>query len=361
MRHARGLHARGEPPRGRRGWAHRNRRRRRTIRQRWARQSDGCVNIRPTRAAWERRAARASSSALRGIASCSNASRSMTAPAARACAQLHERHAWHAPSDHLRVPAGRGRRCRAHPRRRVRPCGCRRQRARVVPAGRARPTAANLASRCTCCRIDSGRCHSAHCNAAWRTGPSPRRIFVQWVPHGYGRRSLNLAVLRVGAAAGPGARRPGRGDGARGVPRVRCVARAAERRGAGCTASCWQPCSPPRACVWLATPSFEPYVRPYGLGRPLGYRWLPLPSPLARTADHELVARVGRRWPSPVVGSLRHVQPARDRRARTGHRAGARGAARCHLAADRPRWGALRRRPRTPRAAGGRSARGDRH
>ena len=63
------------------------------------------------------------------------------------------------------------------------------------------------------------------------------------------------------------------------------------------------------SCVWLATPSFEPYVRPYGLGRPLGYRWLALPSPLARTADHELVARVGSQWPSPVMGHFGTFNP----------------------------------------------------
>jgi glycosyltransferase involved in cell wall biosynthesis len=55
------------------------------------------------------------------------------------------------------------------------------------------------------------------------------------------------------------------------------------------------------ARVWLATPSFEPLVRPYGLGRTLGYDWLPLASPLACTADRDLVARIGARWQAPVA------------------------------------------------------------
>src|SRR5215208_6976174 len=53
--------------------------------------------------------------------------------------------------------------------------------------------------------------------------------------------------------------------------------------------------------VWLATPSFEAYVRPYGFGRALGYQWLPLPSPLSVTADADLIARVAARWQRPIV------------------------------------------------------------
>jgi glycosyltransferase involved in cell wall biosynthesis len=139
-------------------------------------------------------------------------------------------------------------------------------------------------------------------------GGSPRRVFVQWVPHGYGRRSLNLAfcawVLRRARVHGDRVevmvheaylafdRSRVRQSGAALAHRIMLTTlfAAASR-------------------VWLATPSFEPYVRPYGLGRPLGYQWLPLPSPLAPTSDDELVARVGRQWPSPVVGHFGTFNP----------------------------------------------------
>ncbi len=139
-------------------------------------------------------------------------------------------------------------------------------------------------------------------------GPSPHRIFVQWVPHGYGRRSLNVAfcawVLRRARV---------HGDRVEVMVHEAYLAFDASRvRQSGAAlahrimlATLFAAAS----SVWLATPSFEPYVRPYGLGRSLGYRWLPMPSPLARTADHELVARVGRQWTSPVVGHFGTYNP----------------------------------------------------
>jgi glycosyltransferase involved in cell wall biosynthesis len=130
--------------------------------------------------------------------------------------------------------------------------------------------------------------------------PAPRRIFLQWVPHGYGRRSLNVAfcawVLRRARRHGDRVeimvhepylafdRRRLRQSGAAIVHRVMLTTLFAAA-----------------ARVWLATPSFEALVRPYGLGRRLGYDWLPLPSPLVRTANSDLVARVRSRWRAPVA------------------------------------------------------------
>jgi glycosyltransferase involved in cell wall biosynthesis len=135
-----------------------------------------------------------------------------------------------------------------------------------------------------------------------------RRIFVQWVPHGYGRRSLNLPfctwLLRRARVHGDRVdvmvheaylafdRRRLRQSGAALVHRVMLTTLLAAA-----------------TSVWLATPSFDRYVRPYGLRRTLGYRWLPLPSPLARTTDGELTARVRHRWPSPVVAHFGTFNP----------------------------------------------------
>jgi len=135
-----------------------------------------------------------------------------------------------------------------------------------------------------------------------------RRIFVQWVPHGYGRRSLNLPfciwLLRRARVHGDRVdlmvheaylafdRRRLRQSGAALMHRVMLSTLFAAA-----------------TSVWLATPSFDRYVRPYGLGRTLGYRWLPLPSPLACTTDRDLAARVRRRWPSPVIAHFGTFNP----------------------------------------------------
>ena len=171
---------------------------------------------------------------------------------------------------------------------------------------------------------------------------------MQWVPHGYGRRSLNLAfcawVLRRARMHGDRVEvmvheaylafdsSRVRQSGAALVHRLMLTTLFAAA-----------------SCVWLATPSFEPYVRPYGLGQAAR---VPLAANAEPAGPHSGPrARGSCRQTMDVAGdwSLRHVQPARDRRARTGHRAGARGATRCNVAADRPRWRAVRRRPRSSR------------
>jgi glycosyltransferase involved in cell wall biosynthesis len=132
---------------------------------------------------------------------------------------------------------------------------------------------------------------------------APRRLFVQWVPHGYGYQSMNVRfcrwVYRRASAHGDAVqlmvhepfldfdlRRP-RQSGAAAVHRVMlAVLCAAARR------------------VWFSTESFAPLVRPYGFGRSLGYRWLPIASPLPRLDDTDGVARVraGLNASGPLLG-----------------------------------------------------------
>ena len=140
------------------------------------------------------------------------------------------------------------------------------------------------------------------------TGRTRHRLFVQWVPHGYGRRSLNLPfctwVLRRARVHGD------RVEVMIHEPylawdrqRLRQTAAAVVHRIMLSTllaAATW---------VWLATPSFEPYVRPYGFGRALGYQWLPFPSPLSVTADADLIARVAARWQRPIVAHFGTFSP----------------------------------------------------
>ncbi len=113
--------------------------------------------------------------------------------------------------------------------------------------------------------------------------PSPRRLLVQWVPHGFGYKSVNLpfCVWLWNRAARHGDTVdlmvhepflrfiPGkwRQNAAATVHRImtRILLRAAQR-------------------VWLSTPAWEPLLRPYDSNRARAYQWLPLPSTVP-TAD----------------------------------------------------------------------------
>ena len=107
-----------------------------------------------------------------------------------------------------------------------------------------------------------------------RVGPG--RILVQWVPHAYGQRSLNVGfcrwvrrLARDGATVEVMVHEPSLGfregslkqDAAAALHRwmLAILLRGASR-------------------VWLSTPSWEPRVRPWLLGRSVPIVWLPVPS-----------------------------------------------------------------------------------
>ncbi len=115
--------------------------------------------------------------------------------------------------------------------------------------------------------------------------PAPRRLLVQWVPHAFKRRSLNLGFCRWLLRRRTRAHDeidiiihepflPFRGGvrvlGAAMVHRLmmKYLLRSATR-------------------VWVVTPAWTKYVEPYSGGRDLGFRWVPVPStvPVAPTTD----------------------------------------------------------------------------
>ena len=124
--------------------------------------------------------------------------------------------------------------------------------------------------------------------------PAPRRILVQWVPHGFGYRSMNLPfTLWLWHRA------RNRGDkieimvheaflAFEGTWRQRAAAlvhrlmtiiilRAAER-------------------VWVSIPKCERLWRPFALGRRIPFQWLPLPSNVPVARDPEGVAALRYRY-----------------------------------------------------------------
>jgi glycosyltransferase involved in cell wall biosynthesis len=106
--------------------------------------------------------------------------------------------------------------------------------------------------------------------------PAPRRILVQWVPHGYGRRSLNvpfcLWLSRRASRHGDileimvheaflNFEGSWRQYGAAAIHRLMAVIllRNATR-------------------VWVSIPECERRMKPYALGRKVPFQWLPIPS-----------------------------------------------------------------------------------
>jgi glycosyltransferase involved in cell wall biosynthesis len=131
--------------------------------------------------------------------------------------------------------------------------------------------------------------------------PSPRRILVQWVPHGFGYRSMNLwFCLWLAKRARADDRielmvhepflqlRPGplRHVFMALVHRVMTIVlmRSASR-------------------VWVAIPAWEPKLRPYALGRAVRIDWLPIPSCIARAGAAETPLReMLTRTAQPIAG-----------------------------------------------------------
>jgi glycosyltransferase involved in cell wall biosynthesis len=116
------------------------------------------------------------------------------------------------------------------------------------------------------------------------TCPPPRRIFVQWVPHGYGRSSLNVAFCWW---AWSRARR--RGDLVDLMvhePYVPFTPLAVRQAGASLVhRGMLALLLGAAARVWLSTPSWAPLVERLALLRTVDCDWLPVPSPIEPVRD----------------------------------------------------------------------------
>ena len=114
----------------------------------------------------------------------------------------------------------------------------------------------------------------------------PRRLLVQWVPHGFGKRAMNISfcwwLLR---------RASGRGD------RVELMVhepflefqRSSWRQSAVALVHRLMTIILLRAAsrVWISIPAWEEYWRPYALGRELRFNWLPVVSNIPVVNDPE--------------------------------------------------------------------------
>ena len=131
--------------------------------------------------------------------------------------------------------------------------------------------------------------------------PSPRRLIVQWVPHGYGRRAMNLSFclwLWRRSIAGDTI------DLIVHEPFVtfsggirQCALAAVQRLMALIILSAARR-------VWVTTRAWTPLLEPYLAGRSVAIQWLPVPSNLP-PAHGAAVDRVRKRYApanEPLVG-----------------------------------------------------------
>lgn len=111
---------------------------------------------------------------------------------------------------------------------------------------------------------------------------APRRLLVQWVPHAFGQRALNVGFCRWLSS------RARKGDHVEIVVhepflplalRLRHLAAAIVQR--AMTAILLRAASR----VWVVTPAWEASWRPYSFGRSVPFTWLPEPASIPVTGD----------------------------------------------------------------------------
>jgi glycosyltransferase involved in cell wall biosynthesis len=130
----------------------------------------------------------------------------------------------------------------------------------------------------------------------------PRRLLVQWVPHGYGYRSLNIGFclwvwqravicgdsieLMVHEPYLPFLRGAIKQNLAAAVQRLMAaiLLRAASK-------------------VWVSIPAWGTRLQPYAFGRQLSFDWLPVPSNVPEIADASSVAVIKKTY-TPYGGQL---------------------------------------------------------
>jgi len=134
----------------------------------------------------------------------------------------------------------------------------------------------------------------------WQTGreldrfPEPRHLLVQWVPHAYGYKSLNIPFclwlwsrarrgdyvdLMVHEPYLPFRKNAWRQNAAALIHRLMTVILLHSVQH-----------------VWGSTTSWWPYLEPYAPGRKLGLDWLPVPSNVPVAHDPARVAAIRRRY-----------------------------------------------------------------
>jgi glycosyltransferase involved in cell wall biosynthesis len=133
--------------------------------------------------------------------------------------------------------------------------------------------------------------------------PGPRQILVQWVPHGYGLRSMNVGFClwlwersrggdRVDVMVHEASLGFGEGSWRQNIPALvhrlmtAILIRAATR-------------------IWISIPRWESRFRPYAFGRDVPFEWLPIPSNIPVVEDPAGIRALRKRYApdgQPLIG-----------------------------------------------------------
>jgi glycosyltransferase involved in cell wall biosynthesis len=137
--------------------------------------------------------------------------------------------------------------------------------------------------------------------------PSPRTLLVQWVPHGYARRSMNVGFCRWLAK-----RVRHHGDRLQLMVHEPFLEFRGIRQSAAAGVHRWMVWTLLRAAerVWLSIPAWESKLRTYSPAK-LRMDWLPIPSSIPRTAtpDSTRAAREKLGNPPLLLGHLGTYSP----------------------------------------------------
>jgi glycosyltransferase involved in cell wall biosynthesis len=141
--------------------------------------------------------------------------------------------------------------------------------------------------------------------------PGPRQILVQWVPHAYGFRSMNVGLClwlwkrsRRGDSVDLMVHEPflsfGEGSWRQNIPAlvhrlmVTILLRSATR-------------------VWVSVPWWEKLLRPYTFGRDVPFEWLPIPTNVPVVEDSTGVRALRQRYAPegwPIIGHFGTYGPS---------------------------------------------------
>lgn len=110
----------------------------------------------------------------------------------------------------------------------------------------------------------------------------PRRLIVQWVPHAFGQRALNIGFCRWARAR---ARAGDRVEIVVHEPFLPFAMRPAHLAAAVVQRVMTAILLRAAAHVWVVTPAWEARWRPYAFGRAVPFTWLPEPASIPVTGD----------------------------------------------------------------------------
>jgi len=137
--------------------------------------------------------------------------------------------------------------------------------------------------------------------------PGPRTLLVQWVPHGYGRRSMNVGFCRWLAR-----RVRLHGDLLQLMVHEPFLEFRGVRQSAAAVVHRWMVSALLRAAerVWLSIPGWEPRLRAYAAAN-LRMDWLPIPSSIPRAATQDSIRAVRGKLGNPplLIGHLGTYSP----------------------------------------------------